>query len=143
MSLAVPKQPLQPRALVAIPKSFRYLGFVLYRVIWMGKNELGRSCHKVRSVELDGGFREQISVVPSLIHYAADGRRWVGDQVFQRNLHKSRRTFRWMKRYIANRSPIRVQLDNQAISHLDAGRDFLSSVLLFAAEEINFGSLFK
>ena len=84
---------------------------------------------------------EQISVVPSLIHYTPDRRRWIGNQVLQRNLYHSHRTFRWMKRYIANRSPIRVRLDGyeneKGISHFDAGRDFLSSVLLFAAAELN------
>ena len=44
---------------------------------------------------------EQISFVPSLIHYAADNRRWLGNQVLQHNLYQSSRTFRWMKRYIA------------------------------------------
>ena len=44
---------------------------------------------------------EKVSVVPSLIHYAADRRRWVGHQVQQQNLSMSDRTFRWMKRYIA------------------------------------------
>jgi molecular chaperone DnaK (HSP70) len=79
---------------------------------------------------------EQISVVPSVIHYAVDGRRWIGDQVLQRNLYHSPRTFRWMKRYIANRSPIQVRLDGRRVSHFDAGQDFLSSVLLFAAAEL-------
>ena len=80
---------------------------------------------------------EQVSVVPSLIHYAADRRQWVGNQVLQQNLYHSARTFRWMKRYIANRSPVKVKLDDREISHFDAGRDFLSSVLLFAAAELN------
>lgn len=82
---------------------------------------------------------ESISVVPSLIHYAADGRRWIGNQVRQRNLYDSERTFRWMKRYIANRSPIKVRLNGQEISPFDAGRAFLSSVLSFAAAELHAG----
>jgi molecular chaperone DnaK (HSP70) len=80
---------------------------------------------------------EQISVVPSLIHYAADNRRWLGRQVQTQNLYESERTFRWMKRYIAHRSPVRVRLDGRAISHADAGRDFLTAVLTFAATELN------
>ncbi len=83
--------------------------------------------------------REQISVVPSLIHYTADQRRWVGNQVLQRNLYHSERTFRWMKRYIANRNPARMQLNGQNVSHVDAGREFLSSVLLVAAQELDIG----
>jgi molecular chaperone DnaK len=82
---------------------------------------------------------EQISVIPSVIHYAPDRRRWIGNQVFRHNLYHSPRTFRWMKRYISNRSPIKMRLDGQEISHFDAGEDFLSSVLLFAAAELNIG----
>ena len=48
---------------------------------------------------------EEITVVPSLIHYAADQRRWIGNQVSEKGLVNSRRTFRWMKQYISNRSP--------------------------------------
>ena len=86
---------------------------------------------------------DQISIIPSVIHYAPEQRRWIGNQVLQRNLYHSPRTFRWMKRYISNRSPIKVRLDGyeaeNGISHFDAGRDFLSSVLLFAAAELNIG----
>ena len=79
----------------------------------------------------------QISVVPSLIHYAPDRRRWIGNQVLSQNLYRSPRTFRWMKRYITQRSPLKVRLDGQQLSPFDAGKDFLASVLLFAAEELN------
>ncbi len=82
---------------------------------------------------------ERISVVPSLIHYAADRRQWMGDQVLQQNLYHSERTFRWMKRYIANRNPIKRRLDGREISHFEAGVDFLSTVLTFAATELNIG----
>ncbi|HET92341.1 MAG TPA: Hsp70 family protein [Chloroflexi bacterium] len=84
------------------------------------------------------GAREQISVVPSLIHYAPDQRQWIGDQVVTRNLYESPGTFRWMKRYIANRSPIKRRLAGyeQSISHAEAGRDFLASVLTFAGAEL-------
>ena len=79
-----------------------------------------------------GQAAEEIAVIPSLIHYAADQRRWLGQQVIARNLSESERTFRWMKRYIGRRSPIQVNVDGRAISHYDAGRDFLSAVLTFA-----------
>ena len=82
---------------------------------------------------------ERISVVPSLIHYTEDRQRWVGNQVLQRNLYHHQRTFRGMKRYIANRSPTKRRLDSRQISHFDAGREFLSSVLLFTAIELNIG----
>ncbi len=89
-----------------------------------------------RSAFQDG---EEISVVPSLIHYAKDGRRWIGNQVLERNLYHSRRTFRWMKRYISHRSPIRIDLDGQEITPYKAGRDFLSTLLRFTAEELKIG----
>ncbi|MBV9123468.1 MAG: Hsp70 family protein [Planctomycetes bacterium] len=82
---------------------------------------------------------EQISVVPSLIHYAPDQRRWIGKQVLSRGLYDSERTFRWMKRYIAARSPLKVRLDGQDISPSDAGRDFLAAVLTSAAAEVGLG----
>lgn len=80
---------------------------------------------------------EKISVIPSQIHYGADRRRWIGYQIQQQNLTQSDRTFRWMKRYIANRSPVQRRLDGKQISNFDAGKDFLSTVLLFAASELN------
>src|SRR5438445_6516615 len=95
-------------------------------------SEYGREIQYRRGDEI----AEQISFVPSLIHYAADNRRWLGNQVLQHNLYQSSRTFRWMKRYIARRSPVKLRLGNQEISHLQAGRDFLTAVLTFAAAEL-------
>ncbi len=80
---------------------------------------------------------EQISVVPSVIHYGTNQQRWIGNQVLKQNCYHSPRTFRWMKRYISNRSPLKVQVDSREISPQEAGRDFLSSILLFAAAELN------
>jgi molecular chaperone DnaK len=80
---------------------------------------------------------EQISVIPSLIHYAADHRRWLGKQVLSQDLYGSPRTFRWMKRYIARRSPVKMRIDGREITHLEAGRDFLTAVLTFTAAELN------
>ena len=82
---------------------------------------------------------EQISVVPSLIHYVSAQQRWLGEQVIQRGLYHHNHTMRWMKRYILNRSPIQLRLGEQSISQFQAGKDFLSSVLLFAAQEANVG----
>ncbi|MDD5369011.1 MAG: Hsp70 family protein [Anaerolineaceae bacterium] len=80
---------------------------------------------------------EQIAVIPSLIHYAADRRRWIGEQVLANNLYESERTFRWMKRYISHRSPIRVKINGVEISHADAGKEFLAGLLVFAVEYLN------
>jgi molecular chaperone DnaK len=94
--------------------------------------DYGRLLHYHR-----GERSESLSVVPSLIHYAPDGARWLGNQVLQRDLSCSERTFRWMKRYVANRSPVKVRLDGREVSHFDAGRDFLAAVLTFAAAELD------
>ncbi|MBM3836670.1 MAG: Hsp70 family protein [Verrucomicrobia bacterium] len=80
---------------------------------------------------------ESISIIPTLIHYAEDGRRWIGEQVCQKNLAASERTFSLIKRYIANRSPVARRLGGKPVSHFDAGKDFLSAVIMFAAEELN------
>jgi len=80
---------------------------------------------------------EQISVIPSLIHYTSDNRRWIGNQVLTNGLYDSPRTYRWIKRYISNRSPIRLRLEGREITPAMAGQDFLTSVLLFASQEIN------
>ncbi|MBI4657314.1 MAG: Hsp70 family protein [Verrucomicrobia bacterium] len=80
---------------------------------------------------------QAISVIPTLIHYAEDGRRWIGEQVCQKNLVSSPRTFSLIKRYITNRSPVTRRLGAKTVSHFEAGRDFLSAVILFAAQELN------
>jgi len=82
---------------------------------------------------------EHISVIPSLVHYAADRRMWIGSQVLERDLANSPRTFRWMKRYISHRSPIKIQIDDRQITPYIAGKDFLSSILVFAAEQASLG----
>ncbi len=75
-------------------------------------------------------------VVPSLIHYEPEQRRWLGRQVLQQNLYSSPRTFRWMKRYIANRSPLKLKLEDREVSPVEAGRDFLSTLLAMAVAEL-------
>ena len=81
----------------------------------------------------------QVPVVPSLIHYAPGGERWLGSQVIEKELRHSRRTFWWMKSYIARRSPTRKTIGDRTVSHFEAGKDFLSNVMLFAGEELGLG----
>ncbi len=78
---------------------------------------------------------EQICIIPSLIHYSPEGRRWVGQQVAEKGLYGDRNTFRWMKRYIANRSPVRLRVGERQVSYQQAGADFLSSLLVFTGQE--------
>jgi molecular chaperone DnaK (HSP70) len=80
---------------------------------------------------------EGVALVPSLIHYAEGNRRWLGQQVHQHNLYESEGTFRWMKRYIAHRSPIKRRLHGGEVSYLDAGRDFLAAVLASATAQLD------
>lgn len=95
--------------------------------------DLGRWLH---AVPASPGSDGRVSVVPSLIHYASDGRRWLGEQVRQRNLYEAAGTFRWMKRYIAQRNEARVRIGARDISHFDAGRDYLSALLTVARGEL-------
>lgn len=83
--------------------------------------------------------QEQISVIPSLIHYApgaSSEQRWLGGQVIDRSLYHNNQTFRWMKRYIINRSPLTRQVNGKRISPFEAGRDFLAGVLIFAVQQL-------
>jgi molecular chaperone DnaK (HSP70) len=91
-------------------------------------------------VRAAAGDTEAVALVPSLIHYAADNRRWLGQQVRRQNLAEAEGTFRWMKRYVAHRSPIKRRLHGAEISYFDAGRDFLAAVLTFAGAELNLGA---
>jgi molecular chaperone DnaK (HSP70) len=77
-----------------------------------------------------------IAVIPSLIHYAGERQRWIGNQVLERQLDRAPGTFRWMKRYISNRSPIKLRLHGRQISYFEAGKDFLSSILLYVVETL-------
>ena len=80
---------------------------------------------------------EEIAVVPSVIHYTSDNLRWIGSQVLQRGLYHSRQTFRWMKRYISQRSPLKVQINGREITPFIAGSDFVSTLLLFASQQLD------
>jgi molecular chaperone DnaK len=104
--------------------------------VWEADHEEARTLHIPGFGRATFQGSEEISVVPSVIHYTDNGRRWIGHQVLERNLYNARRTFRWMKRYISHRSPIRVNLDGVEITPYQAGKDFLSTLLHFASEEL-------
>ena len=72
---------------------------------------------------------EQVSVVPSLIHFGANGQNWYGNQVLARNLAQSNRSFQWMKRYISMRSPATRKIDERQISNHEAAEDFLTKII--------------
>ena len=105
---------------------------------WDEQSRQGVPLHIPEFGMLQQQGEETISLIPSLIHYAAENRTWIGNQVIQRGLRQSPRTFRWMKRYISHRSPNKVRVEGREITPYIAGQDFLSSVLVFAAQEIGF-----
>ena len=94
--------------------------------VWDEIQRQGVPLHVAEFGQLQMQGDETISVIPSLIHYAEDNRNWIGNQILQRGLLQSTRTFRWMKRYINNRSPNRVRVDQRDITPYTAGEDFLT-----------------
>ena len=70
---------------------------------WDEAQQQGMSLHMPDYGRFYQHGNELVSVIPSLIHYASDRQRWVGNQVLQRTLYHSDRTFCWMKRRIADR----------------------------------------
>jgi molecular chaperone DnaK (HSP70) len=106
--------------------------------LWDEQRSQGVPLHLPEFGVLQQQGGETISLIPSLIHYDTDNRTWIGSQVAQRGLRQSPRTFRWMKRYISHRSPNKVKIDGRDVTPYTAGQDFLSRVLVFAAQEVGF-----
>lgn len=106
--------------------------------LWDDTRKQGVPLHIQEFGRLQQQGEETISLIPSLIHYAEENRTWVGNQVNQRGLRQSPRTFRWMKRYISHRSPHKVRVDEREVTPYQAGQDFLTSILVFAGQEIGF-----
>jgi molecular chaperone DnaK len=80
---------------------------------------------------------EQISVIPSLIHYGTGNQCWYGNQVVQRNLTQSPRSFQWMKRHLLARNQAARKVDARRISTGEASEEFLIHVLKCLAAQIN------
>lgn len=74
-------------------------------------------------------------VVPSVIHYAKGGQRWIGEQVRRKALESDARTYSLIKPHICQRSPTALTVDGRRITARDAGRDFLAAVVASAAAE--------
>ena len=87
--------------------------------------------------QLDGRT-ERVDLVPSLIHYQPN-RTLIGHQVVAQGLTDSGATFRWMKRYLAQRRSLPRQVSGRVVSFPDAARDFLARLLLFAADYCDLG----
>lgn len=85
------------------------------------------------------GQEKSVYLVPSLINYSTQNEQWIGNQVLEKNLYGAPGTFKWMKRYISTRNPSKVNVGGRSIDHYKAGHDFLSSVILQAAEKVDLG----
>jgi molecular chaperone DnaK (HSP70) len=112
--------------------------------VWDSERHEGVPLHLAeygRQFRYRGGDQaeEPISVIPSIIHYAPDKRRWLGKQVLKHDLVDSERTVRWMKRYISRRTPIKLRLNGREVSYQEAGHDFLSGILTAAAAHLDLG----
>lgn len=93
-----------------------------------------------RTVTYEGAHdgSSEVPSIPSLINY--DGKHsWIGRQVYDRGLLESQNTFRWMKRYIANRLEIPRRIDGRLVKFSEAGADFLLRVLVYTAEAVELG----
>lgn len=81
--------------------------------------------------------KDEVFLIPSIIHFDQDGARYIGNQVIDKELYASNHTFRWMKRYIGNRSPIQMRFKNFDVTPAIAGKAFLSALVQNAAAEWN------
>jgi molecular chaperone DnaK len=106
--------------------------------LWDETHQQGVPLHISNYGMLQQQGDETISVIPSLIHYTSDKKVLIGQEVIQQGLRQSNHTFRWMKRYINNRSLMKVRIDNQEITPYQAGADFLSNILVFARDSVSF-----
>jgi molecular chaperone DnaK (HSP70) len=83
-------------------------------------------------------MRLEVPGIPSLIHYA-DEQVLVGRQVRDRGQLEAPATFRWMKHFISNRLELPRQVNGRSISCFDAGAEFLTRVLDYAASTLGLG----
>lgn len=94
-----------------------------------------------RNVAVAGAQGEfgEVPIIPSLIHYVDEKQRWIGQQVFENELYEQPQTYRWMKRYIARRTPMQMKVGGRDIAPADAAKDFLGAILSTATAgvEIN------
>jgi molecular chaperone DnaK len=84
------------------------------------------------------GTRDFVHSIPSLISYHVDGdereRLLLGNQVLSQKKADQRSTFRWMKRMIACQKRFKKHVHGRRIDDFDAGKDFLSNMLLFSRD---------
>jgi len=87
---------------------------------------------RARIAASDGAF-EDTSFIPSLISYTGDST-WIGTQVLEKGLISAPGTFRWMKRFIANRLDLPRKVHDRSIRYSEAGLDYLVRTFLCSSE---------
>ncbi len=96
--------------------------------------------HTVEDISLPFLFEQdgrnlEIPYIPSMICYQDKNTTFVGAQVIEKMLEKSKGSFRWLKAYIQSRRNINYPLpDGATVDYYKAGRDFLEKIIFFAAE---------
>ena len=82
------------------------------------------------------GPEQEIHVVPSMIHYS-ETEVLIGNQVLTRGMADHSSTMRWMKRGIGAGQTRRTRTSMGFKSPAEAGQDFLTLLIRYAAERIN------
>jgi molecular chaperone DnaK (HSP70) len=96
--------------------------------------------HTVEDVSLPFLFKQddrniEIPYIPSMISYQDKNKNFIGAQVIDKMLEKSKGSFRWLKAFIQSRRKINYPLpDGTTVDYFKAGSDFLETILFFAAE---------
>ena len=96
--------------------------------------------HTVEDVSLPFLFEQdgrniEIPYIPSMICYRDKSTNFIGAQVIDKMLEKSKGSFRWLKAFIQSRRKINYPIpDGTTVDYFTAGRDFLEKILFFAAE---------
>lgn len=85
------------------------------------------------------GTSVEVPGVPSLIHYTGT-QSWIGRQVRDQGRLEAPTTFCWMKHYISDRLELPRQIDSgRTVTYSEAGGEFLTRVLAYAADAIGLG----
>lgn len=92
---------------------------------------------RVREYSTDDPGYGGVPAIPSIVSYDESGETWVGNQVLARSLGSSAATFRWMKRYIALRSPTTKQIRGRPFNYAMAGAEFVTSVLAALSADLS------
>ena len=96
--------------------------------------------HTVPGVSLPFMFEQdgqniEIPYIPSMISYTDKNTNFIGAQVIDKMLEKSKGSFRWLKAFIQSKRKINYPLpDGTTVDYFKAGRDFLEKIIYFAAE---------